>query len=110
MAQNVWSKWLKTSKQTVQDKLFSLRKTIDLLDYDLINTLVKRIGVVAEIGKLKKEDQIAIFQIKRWFEMMNDRKHVGSKANLDEEFLHELFSIIHKYSVKTQTEILQRKD
>ena len=40
---------------------------------------------------------------------MNNRKEFGAKHNLEAEFIHELFSIIHKYSVKKQTEIVFEK-
>jgi len=96
-------------EESVQKKLDDLRLVIDQLDHELIKSLSKRFEHVEEIGAIKLEDQITIFQIKRWFEMMNNRKEFGAKHNLEAEFIHELFSIIHKYSVKKQTEIV-RKD
>jgi len=96
-------------EETVLKKLQDLRLVIDDIDHELIKSLSKRFKHVEEIGNIKLEDHITIFQIKRWFEMMNDRKAFGAKYDLDVEFLHELFSIIHKYSVKKQTEIV-RKD
>lgn len=98
-----------TDEAASQQKLLELRHAIDDLDHDLIKTLSKRFDNVNTIGQIKMEDQITIFQMQRWFEMMNDRKTEGAKYNLD-EFLHELFSIIHKYSVKKQTEIIHKEE
>ena len=75
--------------------------------HDIINKLQERFNLVDAIGKIKFEDQITVFQMARWFDVIADRKAVGEKLGLDTDLLYELFSVIHKFSVKRQTGIVQ---
>lgn len=75
-----------------KNKLDALRKMIDEIDDDIINSLKKRIQVIEQIGAYKKEHNIAIFQLQRWQEILRtrgqwadqmglSRQHVKSYAN-----------------------------
>lgn len=93
-------------EEAIRQRLLSLRESIDLIDQDLINKLKERFDRVDEIGKIKLEDDITVFQMARWFDVITKRKEMGSNKGLDIDLLHELFSTIHKYSVKRQTDII----
>jgi chorismate mutase len=94
-------------EERIRQKLHTLRNEIDRIDGILIRMLQERFVQVDAIGKIKQEDQITIFQMARWFELIADRKAAGAALGLDPDLLHELFSIIHKYSVKRQADIIQ---
>ncbi len=96
-----------SDEEKIRQKLNNYRNSIDLLDDELIKILQQRFKNVDRIGQIKLEDHITVFQLSRWFEMMKDRTSKSSTHQLDKEFLHELFSVIHKFSVKRQTEIIQ---
>lgn len=83
-------------------QLEQLRSRIDQLDEELLQTLKKRIQAVEEIGDVKNENQVTIFQMKRWFSILENRKDLALKLNLDPEIVHELFQAIHKYSIDVQ--------
>jgi chorismate mutase len=83
-------------------RLDQLRAEIDSLDSNLLQTLRKRIDIVAEIGPVKYENNLTIFQMKRWFKVLQSRKQLSKKLNLDEDIVHELFQLIHKYSIDVQ--------
>ncbi len=51
----------------------AMREQIDGLDDLLIDTLSQRMNISRDIGKIKKEKNIAAFQIKRWNEVRNTR-------------------------------------
>ncbi len=97
-------------EEVIRQKLQVLRETIDGIDHDLIKTLKARFDQVDEIGRIKLADDITVFQMARWFDVIKNRKSFGSSQGLDENLLHELFSVIHKYSVKRQTDIINGKD
>ena len=99
----------KVEEETVQGKLDEHREVIDALDHDIIQKLKQRFAHIEEIGQIKAEDKITIFQLNRWYDMVNARKKYGQLHGLDEDFLHELFSLIHKYSVRQQTKLGQKK-
>ena len=92
-------------EESVQHKLDEHRLVIDKLDHEIIEKLQSRFAHIEEIGKIKAEDNITIFQLKRWYALVQDRKAFGEIHGLEEEFIHELFSLIHKYSVRTQTKL-----
>ncbi len=83
-------------------KLEDLRAEIDQVDQKLLNTLKERIELVAQIGPVKKANHTTIFQMKRWFKVLENRKAYAKDHGLDEEIIHELFQLIHKYSIDVQ--------
>ena len=98
---------LETRTDMVNDYQFihqleQLRGKIDLLDEELLKTLQKRIDIVEEIGDVKNENHVTIFQMKRWFNVLKNRKDLALKLNLDPQIVHELFQAIHKYSIDVQ--------
>ena len=92
-------------EESVQHKLDEHRHVIDDIDHDIIKKLEDRFGHIEEIGRIKAADNITIFQLTRWYDMVQERKNFGRDHGLDEDFLHELFSLIHKYSVRKQTKL-----
>lgn len=81
-----------------------LRSKIDVLDQQLIDMLVQRFGLVTEIGVLKDREKISIFQLERFFAMLESRQKAGADMGLDAALMKELFQVVHKFSVKTQVE------
>lgn len=92
-----------------QGKLEELRTEIDKLDVELLQILAKRLEIIDEIGKYKKENDITILQMKRWAGIIEDRLSIGSELGLDKEFLKRMLNIIHKESIQRQTDIFNRK-
>lgn len=83
-------------------QLENLRQQIDAIDYRLLQTLKERISTVEKIGPVKEAHQATIFQMKRWFKVLENRKAYGREHGLDEDIIHELFQLIHKYSIDVQ--------
>lgn len=89
-------------------QLEELRDQIDLVDHALIEQLARRFNIVGHIGQVKKENDVTIFQIRRWFNILKDRKARGQEHGLDEAFIHELFQLIHKYSIRVQSQVMHQ--
>lgn len=105
---------LETRKEFINDEKFverleELRTKIDSIDESILRLLKDRITTVKEIGQVKGKHQITIFQMKRWFKILEQRKATGNAEGLDEEIVHELFQLIHKYSIDTQIKQQQKK-
>ena len=88
--------------------LNNLRTEIDTIDKKLVDIVGQRTEIVREIGRYKKENAVTILQIERWFEILKSRKDWGHDTNLDPQMVGELFELIHKHSVLTQTHILNK--
>lgn len=98
---------LETRHEAIDDerqiaRLEELRTDIDKLDHQLLDILRKRIAIVEKIGPVKYQNKATIFQMKRWFKVLESRKRYGKELKLDEEIVHELFQLIHKYSIDVQ--------
>jgi len=91
-----------------QDKLSSLRSQIDEIDSELLEILSRRMQVVDEIGQYKNVHKITILQLKRWSYIIEDRLKKGLKHKLDRTFLLELLELMHKESMRIQTEIMNK--
>ena len=93
-----------------ESKLEELRTEIDKIDAELINILSRRMGLIDEIGKYKKDHDITILQLKRWSNIVEGRLKTGLKSGLKREFLQKLLEIVHIESIQRQTEIYSKKN
>lgn len=99
-----------TGDTEFESTIEKLRRNIDKIDAELIDILAKRMRIVEEIGHYKKDNNIAVLQIRRWRQMIIDRLGVGSKMNLDREFLLKLLQLVHEESIRVQEEIMQESE
>jgi len=88
-------------------KLSEFRSQIDLLDYHIIALLNDRKKIVEMIANFKNKNRLTIFQIERWFEILKTRTSIANDLQLDNQMVAEIFELIHKYSILTQTKIMR---
>lgn len=93
-----------------QQELEEFRSEIDKLDAVLIETLAQRFKMVDEIGKFKLNNNITIFQLKRWSNILKDRLENGESHGIDREFLLKILQLMHKESIARQTNIYHSKE
>jgi chorismate mutase len=93
-----------------ENKLEELRSEIDKLDEELIQILSRRMDIVEEIGKYKKENNITILQLKRWSQIIHDRVDNGVRLGLSRDFLLKLLEALHEESIQRQTEVMNRDE
>lgn len=86
--------------------LDELRDKIDNIDESIILSLSERFQLIDEIGLYKKENNMTILQVERWFEILKSRKDIGLKNGIRKEFIEDLLKQIHKESVYRQNNIL----
>lgn len=89
-----------------QNKLSVLRSKIDFLDHQLIETLGKRMKISDDIGLLKKNNNVAILQIKRWNEILRKMILEGKENQLSEEFILNIYKAIHQESINHQKKVI----
>jgi chorismate mutase len=78
------------------------RTTIDELDEQLLEILARRMNISEQIGKLKKEQNLAPFQADRWQALLDDRNKKGEKLKLNSDFIKKVFEAIHMESIRRQ--------
>ena len=98
----------KLRDEEFKGRLLNFRTQIDNFDTKIIELLDNRKQVVEHIANFKNENKLTIFQIDRWFEILNTRKENANLLGVDEQMVEEIFALIHKYSILTQTKIMRK--
>ena len=98
---------VKLRDEAFKKELFKYRNQIDILDSKIIDLLNDRKNIVEEIGHFKNKNKLTIFQIERWFDILKNRKENAKNLGIDEQMIAELFELVHKYSILTQTKIMR---
>ena len=102
---------LKIRKETetavsYREPLENLRAQINVIDDQLIGLLGKRMEVADKIGGLKKDQNVAVLQSRRWNEILGNMVLEGSSKGLSEEFVLKMFKAIHQESINHQEKII----
>jgi len=100
-------KALEQREEAIDDQKFiarleELRSEIDKVDDQLLKLVAQRQTLAKAIGPVKYENQATIFQMRRWFKVLEVLKQRGKSLDLEDEMVHELFQLLHKYSIDTQ--------
>ena len=90
-----------------QNKLANLRTQIDVVDHKLTETLGKRMKIADKIGVLKKDNNVAILQNKRWNEILEKMILEGKENGLSKEFILKIYKAIHQESINHQNKLHQ---
>ena len=93
-----------TTEKPTEPALESLRRNIDEVDHEMIALLGRRMSLARQIAELKRRQQMAIYQPKRWETVLNDRLQQAESLGLDTSFLKEILEKIHGESVRIQME------
>jgi len=90
-------------------RLDQYRDQIDSIDYQMLELLSKRMKIVENIGKYKLNNDVTIFQLKRWLEMTKTRNEFGESIGLDKNFIKRMLQLVHRESIRQQSEIMNKK-
>lgn len=86
-------------------KIEDLRKEIDNLDHELLNTLVKRMTIVKQIGELKDSYGLPVVDEKRRAELLQIISEKAKSFNLSADFIKKIFTEIHDHAVDLQKKV-----
>lgn len=106
---------LELRKSDDQDAVYNsrlnrLRNEIDEADQNIIETIAQRMNVSVQIGELKKEHNVAVFQPERWKAIRENAVKQGDRLNLSEEFIDKLIKAIHQESIQHQNQIMNKEN
>ena len=98
----------KTSVETdgYNTEIMNLRANIDIADSKILEILGNRMKIAEQIGALKKINNVAVLQNKRWNEILGRMILGGEEKGLSEEFILRLFKAIHQESIAHQEKII----
>ena len=89
-----------------KENIHQLRAKIDVIDESLLYLLASRMDISRQIGRYKKENNIAILQTNRWDSLLEKVIQRGAEQGLSEKFVTTVFNAIHDASVQVQSGIL----
>ena len=90
------------------DFLEQYREKIDSIDFQLIELLNKRMDITEEIGKYKLQNNVSIFQLKRWLNISETRQEFGKLLGMDGQFIKRILQLVHRESIRLQSEIMNQ--
>ena len=97
-----------TDEEEYQNNLIDLRAKIDVIDHALLENLGKRMKISDNIGEIKRSNNVAVLQNKRWNEILGKMILEGEKLDLSEEFILKLFKAIHQESINRQEKVINK--
>lgn len=95
-----------TDKSEYLAALEPLRRQIDQIDAELFELLSKRMQVAEGIGRVKRENNVAILQGGRWNDIVERITMQAPHLNLSSEFLKTILEAIHLESINRQNKIM----
>ena len=84
----------------------SYRHRIDEIDDALMELIAKRMEISREIGEMKKEKGLAVFQPLRYNEIMLRCDDYCTRCRLDAGAMKDIFEVVHSESIRQQLDIV----
>ncbi len=95
-----------SADQDFLTRLDGLREQIDQIDRELFEIFAQRMAVVEEIGMYKKRNNVTVFQKSRWKEISETRKQWAVELGLNEDFMADLYKLVHNAAIRRQETIM----
>ncbi len=89
-----------------EDQLGQHRTLISDIDFQLIELLSHRMKVAEQIGNIKKQNNIAIFQPERWKVITEYATQKAFDTGMSQEFIEKVFKAIHEESIEVQNNVM----
>lgn len=86
--------------------LTDLRQDIDRIDKKLLDVLSERMDIVKKIGRVKKEQNVAVLQNVRFNEILQKMQQKATEFGLSDNFVANIFKEIHQESIRQQENIV----
>jgi chorismate mutase / prephenate dehydrogenase len=95
------------SNTTFQKKIIPLRGKIDEIDSKILSLLAQRHDQVLKVVKLKKEYNIPVYHPAREEDLISKIRIQADKADIDPDFMEELYRVIMHHSRVKQTDHME---
>jgi chorismate mutase len=89
-----------------QAQIENFRQQINEFDEEIIHLIAQRMHLVREIGYVKKDKNVAIFQPERWRSLAEACRIQAEKGDLSREFISLFLEAIHQEGINQQERIM----
>ncbi|MCP4672530.1 MAG: bifunctional chorismate mutase/prephenate dehydrogenase [Desulfobacula sp.] len=97
----------KQNNKIFHEKIIPLRDNIDKIDSQILSLLARRHDQVLKVVNLKKEHNIPVYHPAREEDLIYRLRTQAKKADLDPDFLEELYRTILRHSRVKQTDQME---
>ncbi|MBP5547688.1 MAG: bifunctional 3-deoxy-7-phosphoheptulonate synthase/chorismate mutase type II [Bacteroidales bacterium] len=92
----------RTYDEPAPTDLNRLREQLDVIDAEILRLLSQRMQLSKDIGDIKHEYNMPIFQPQRWQQVLERQMAAARTMGLDEQFIKEITEKIHGESLRMQ--------
>jgi chorismate mutase len=92
-----------------KSRLQELREKINETDDELVQAVAARMMISHEIGKYKRDNNIIVFQMSRWEEILKRVLRLAEDMGLSREFVKHLYVTIHDESIRVQEQVMNER-
>jgi len=92
------------------NRLEQYREQIDSIDTQMLELLSQRNKIVGRIGNFKKDNNVTIFQLRRWTEILATRTELARRLGLSTDFTKKLLQLVHEESIRIQTDVFNHSE
>jgi chorismate mutase len=89
-----------------RNHLEELRARIDSIDHQIIELVATRMNISGKMGEYKCRENVTVFQLDRWLEILQSRIEHGVHAGLEKDFIEHLIKVIHEESIRCQDKVM----
>ena len=101
----VWKDAVENNSE-MNHSLTELRNEIDQIDHQILDLFATRFDIVNQIADLKNQKKLTALQLKRWMEILESRVQYGKEHHIPQEFVIELFELVHEHALLSQEKAL----
>lgn len=95
-----------TDDPAFKQSLELYRREIDQIDAELFELLSRRMKISEKIGRVKKENNVAILQSSRWGSIRDRVLSQSEQLDLSKDFLKVVLEAIHLESINRQNQVM----
>jgi len=93
---------LRQDSEHTPSELLLLRQQIDHVDQQIMQLLGDRLSLSRQIAAVKEVNNMAIYQPKRWEEVLERKMAMAAQSGMDPQFIKDIYEKIHAESVRAQ--------
>lgn len=92
------------------EQMNKLRSKIGDLDDHIFDLLSNRMKISEDLGRIKKENSIIVFQQEHWMKIISQRLAKAGEYDLSSIFVRQIMDAIHQESIRHQTKVMNQMD
>lgn len=108
--ENLMASLVVRRQQGASARIEQIRCMLDEVDDELLQLLAKRMEMVKDLGRLKKQENLSVLQMERWKNVVRRGLDAAARRGLDPGFVQNLLNCIHTEALRLQHDIIDEPE